>query len=352
MIDPEILAFVRDRRTARLATADRDGTPSVVPIWYALTEWSGAAALVTPIDEKPKTVSPRQLQRVRNILDRPEVAVVVDDDACDWRDLAYVHLRGRAELVQLGEPGHGDAVTILRRKYAAYSEMALETLPLIRITDLNAHAWQGSETRVPPRPNDLATVIAGRRSVRSFSPQPVPRRLVERAIAAAGWAPSPHGTQPWRFAVVESAGRRLHLADAMSATWSTQLSMDGQDPAEIARRLANSRNRLLTAPILVIPCLYTEDLDTYPDPDRQAAEQVMAIQSFGAAVQNFLLSIHASGLDAGWMCAPLFCPDIVREALGLPEPVIPHALIPVGYAAKDPVRRPRRPLADLILDWQ
>ena len=78
----------------------------------------------------------------------------------------------------------------------------------------------------------------------------------------------------------------------------------------------------------------------------------MAIQSIGAAIQNFLLSIYASGLDAGWMCAPLFCPDIVRAALGLDSTLDPQALIPVGHAAKDPVRRPRLSVAGLITSWE
>jgi hypothetical protein len=51
------------------------------------------------------------------------------------------------------------------------------------------------------------------------------------------------------------------------------------------------------------------------------------------------------------MCAPLFCPEIVRETLGLEETLIPHALIAVGYAAADPVRRPRMALRDLIVQW-
>jgi nitroreductase len=78
----------------------------------------------------------------------------------------------------------------------------------------------------------------------------------------------------------------------------------------------------------------------------------MAIQSLGAAVQNLLLSLYAAGLDAGWMCAPLFCPEIVRDALGLDVALIPHALIAVGYAAKEPVRRERLPLEQLIVSWE
>jgi F420 biosynthesis protein FbiB-like protein len=192
----------------------------------------------------------------------------------------------------------------------------------------------------------------GRRSVRSFAPGNVPRSFIEAAIEAAGWAPSPHGRQPWRFAIVESVEKREALADAMAETWSDQLALDGQDTGIIALRLQKSRERMLEASLLIIPCLYLNELDAYPDPERQEAERLMAIQSIGAAIQNALLSLYANGLDAGWMCAPLFCPDVVRDALGLEKSLIPHAMLPVGYAAKEPVRRPRLPVGTLITSWE
>ncbi len=199
---------------------------------------------------------------------------------------------------------------------------------------------------------DLDAVIRGRRSVRAFASEPVPPEIVRSAIEAAGWAPSPHGRQPWRFAVVEQPERRAGLAEAMAASWDTQLRFDGQDETIVRIRLEKSKRRLVDAPVLVIPCLYLADLDVYPDLDRQEAERIMAIQSIGAAIQNFLLSIYAAGFDAGWMCAPLFCPDLVREYLGLDAALIPHALLPVGRAAKDPVRRPRMAVDALIVDWE
>ena len=209
-----------------------------------------------------------------------------------------------------------------------------------------------SDSRQPEtRSHQLESVLAGRRSVRAFAPGSIPRELIEAAIQAAGWAPSPHGRQPWRFAIVESLERRTALADAMAATWQDQLALDGQNAAVIALRLQKSRERMLDASLLIIPCLYLDDLDVYPDPERQEAERLMAIQSIGAAIQNALLSLYANGLDAGWMCAPLFCPDVVREALGLSLSLIPHAMLPVGYAAKEPVRRPRLAVNELVVDW-
>jgi F420 biosynthesis protein FbiB-like protein len=209
-----------------------------------------------------------------------------------------------------------------------------------------------SELAPAARSRALDDVIPGRRSVRSFVPGSVPRDLIERAIEAAGWAPSPHGRQPWRFVVLESLEEREQLAEAMATDWRQQLDLDGQPGDVVDIRLAKSRERMLNASLLIIPCLYLDDLDVYPDPERQEAERLMAIQSIGAAIQNLLLSLFADGLDAGWMCAPLFCPDIVRQTLGLNESLIPHAMLPVGYAAKEPVRRPRRPVEELIVGWQ
>ncbi len=198
---------------------------------------------------------------------------------------------------------------------------------------------------------DLADIITGRRSVRAFRPDPVSREQLEQLLEAARWAPSPHGRQPWRFAVVTQPEAKLALAAAMGEEWRNQLALDGQDAEIIALRHRKSHERIVGAPAIIIPCLYLEDLDRYPDAERQAAETTMAIQSLGCAIQNMLLTAYAIGLDSGWMCAPLFCPATVRAALDLDPTMQPHALIPVGYAAKDPQRRPRRPLDELVVQW-
>jgi F420 biosynthesis protein FbiB-like protein len=210
----------------------------------------------------------------------------------------------------------------------------------------------GTEPRdYDERSAELAALVSGRRSVRKLLADPVPRELIERAIEAAGWAPSPHGRQPWRFPVVESDTCKQALASAMASAWQEQLQLDGQDVAVIQIRLQKSLDRVTGAPVIIVPCLYLDDLDDYPDAVRREAERTMAVQSLGAAIQNLLLTVFAAGYDAGWMCGPLFCPDVVRDALGLSKSLIPHAMIPVGKAAADPVRRPRISVDDLIAQW-
>jgi len=194
-----------------------------------------------------------------------------------------------------------------------------------------------------PSLDDFGDVIRGRRSVRRFREDPVDDEIIERVIEAGGWAPSPHGSQPWRFAVLTRTETKERLATAMGATWRSNLEMDNDPPEVIEGRLAGSRRRLLEAPALILVSLYTEELDRYPDPRRAAAERTMAIQSLGACVQNMLLAAYAHGIDGGWMCAPLFCPEVVVAALGLDERLTPHALLALGHAAADPKRRTRRP---------
>jgi F420 biosynthesis protein FbiB-like protein len=192
-------------------------------------------------------------------------------------------------------------------------------------------------------------VVRGRRSVRRFRPEPIPDDVLQRVLEAGLWAPSPHGTQPWRFVVITRDAHKTRLADAMAADWRRNLEMDAEPSEVIESRLAGSRRRLLEAPALVIVCLYTAELDRYPDPARAAAERTMAVQSLGACVQTMLLTAYALGIDAGWMCAPLFCPEVVVAALDLDPALTPHGLLALGHAAADPKRRPRRPLETLVV---
>lgn len=202
---------------------------------------------------------------------------------------------------------------------------------------------------VEDRTRELHGIIEGRSSVRSFRTDPVDRKLVIDAIEASGWAPSPHGTQPWRWVLVEREKERQALAESMADSWREQLRLDDLDDEVIEHRVRRSKDRLERAPIVAILCLYLGDAHHYPDAFRQHAEELMAVQSLGAAAQNFLLSIHASGLDAGWMCAPLFCPELIRDHLGLPDSLDPHAMFPIGYMDTPPRRRPRRPVDELIV---
>jgi coenzyme F420-0:L-glutamate ligase/coenzyme F420-1:gamma-L-glutamate ligase len=258
-------------------------------------------------------------------------------------------VRGSAELLDPDTGEHDAAVRLLRGKYHQYETMRLEENPIIAVRPERAASWGALDEPDATEPQILDT-IHGRRSVRRYLEKDVPGDLVERVLEAARWAPSPHGRQPWRFAVLRTEETKERLADAMGEEWRSNLEMDGQRAEIVEKRLEGSRRRLRDAPVLVLFCLYLEDLDVYPDAERQRGETTMAVQSLGAAAQNALLTAYDLGLDAGWMCAPLFCPEKVVEALGLDARLVPHALLTLGYAEGDPPkRRERLPLDELVV---
>ena len=338
-------AFLVRQRVARLATVEGAGIPHAVPVCFALARESVYIAL----DEKPKDVPATRLKRVRNILQNPDVALVADRYTEEWDLLAFVMVRGRAELLEPATEEHAAAVRLLRGKYHQYETMRIEENPVIAIRPERAVSWGVLDEPDTSGPRVLDT-IHGRRSVRRYLRKGVTEDLVERVLEAARWAPSPHGRQPWRFAVITREETKERLARAMGEEWRANLEMDGQSEEIVERRLEGSRRRLLDAPVLLLICLYLEDLDAYPDMERQRGEMTMAVQSLGAAAQNALLAAYDSGLDAGWMCAPLFCPERVVEALGLDPKLVPHALLTLGYAEGDPPkRRGRRPLEELVV---
>ncbi len=133
---PSQRRFLATHRVAHLATAGPDGRPHVVPVCYAFD----ARRLYTPIDEKPKRVRASRLQRVRNIEANPQVAMVVDDYSDDWSRLAYLLVRGRAEIVAEGRR-LAPALQLLRDRYPQYREMALEERPLLVITPERVVSW-------------------------------------------------------------------------------------------------------------------------------------------------------------------------------------------------------------------
>jgi coenzyme F420-0:L-glutamate ligase/coenzyme F420-1:gamma-L-glutamate ligase len=179
----------------------------------------------------------------------------------------------------------------------------------------------------------LYAIMKGRRSVRRYAEQPIAPELVQRLLEAAIWAPSAHNRQPWRFAVLSSAEARRALAAAMGERLRADLTADGAAPELIERDVSRSYSRISGAPLAIMVCLSMADMDRYPDGRRNEAEYIMAVQSVAMAAQNLLLAAHAEGLGACWMCAPLFCPDVVRNALNLPADWQPQALITLGYPA-------------------
>jgi len=204
----------------------------------------------------------------------------------------------------------------------------------------------GAAALIRPADQDMfrlgaADVLYERRTVRDFTTEPVDPEAVRRAIAAALTAPAPHHSEPWRFAVVESARARTALLDDMLTAWTDDLRGDGFTEEQIARRTRRGEP-LRRAPLIIVPCLVADAAHPYPDERRSAAERAMFLVAMGASVENLLVALAVEGLGSCWVSSTLFCPQVAAGSLGLPAGWEPMGAVGVGHAAAPPRPRPDR----------
>jgi coenzyme F420-0:L-glutamate ligase/coenzyme F420-1:gamma-L-glutamate ligase len=198
---------------------------------------------------------------------------------------------------------------------------------------------------------DHYAFLLSRRSIREFQDAPVSAAVLRRMLHVACYAPSAHNRQPWRFVVVERGEARAQFVGAMSARYRSDLSQDGNLPQEAEERIRARETRLIEAPALVVLCMTTEDMNTYPDGARTHAERSMTIQSAALAGMQLLLAAHAEGLGACWMGAPLFAQQEVRESLQLEPAWEPQAMFLIGEPLAPGEDRGRLPLEEVVL-WR
>ena len=191
-------------------------------------------------------------------------------------------------------------------------------------------------------------VVPARRTVRSFTDRPVDPALVRRAVATAVTAPAPHHTTPWRFVLVESPDTRKRLLDAMLQAWVADLRGDGFTEGQIAKRTRRG-DVLRGAPYLVVPFLVADGAHPYPDERRADAERSMFLVAMGAGVQSLLVGLAMEGLGSAWISSTMFCADVVRGVLDVPEDWRPMGAVAVGYAAEAPKDRPPRDPDDFVV---
>jgi F420 biosynthesis protein FbiB-like protein len=200
-----------------------------------------------------------------------------------------------------------------------------------------------------PAKEDLHRFMRTRRSVRRFKADPIPDSVIEDILATATFAPSAHNRQPWRFAVLTELHVKEKLAESMAKNFQQELEADSLPPEEISMRVTRSKDRILSAPLVVILSMDMSDMDAYPDRRRKKAEFVMATQSAANAGMQLLLAAHAEGLGGVWVCSPLFAQETVREVLHLPKSWEPQAMFLLGYPAEHPEARERKNLREIIL---
>ncbi|MCE6996661.1 nitroreductase family protein [Saccharothrix sp. S26] len=179
---------------------------------------------------------------------------------------------------------------------------------------------------------DLRARMRERRTVRMFSPDPVPEQVVLDAIEVASTAPSGAHQQPWTFVLVKNPEVRRRIREAAEheerVSYAGRL---GEEWLEALRPLGTDdvKPHLTDAPELVV--VFQQRY--YEEPDGGRRKHYYVDESVGIAVGMLLTALHLSGL-----AALTHTPSPMRflgEVLGRPRNEKAFAVIPIGYPADD-----------------
>jgi len=200
------------------------------------------------------------------------------------------------------------------------------------------------------RAEEFFAEMQQRRSVRDFSPEPVPRALIELAIRTASTAPSGAHRQPWRFVAVDDPEIKRRIRAAAEEEERTNYE-GGRFPPEWLEALAPlgttwEKPHLEAAPWLVV---VFEELYGV-DAEGKKRKNYYVKESVGIACGLFIAALHHMGL--GTLTHTPSPMRFLGEILGRPANEKPYVLFPVGYPAAD-ARVPdlRRKSLDEVAVW-
>ena len=176
-------------------------------------------------------------------------------------------------------------------------------------------------------------VVLRQRACRDFSNEPVPDTDIERILDAATHAPSGENTQPWVFVVVRDDGVRAQLIELTRRVWAAARdeAMSRLDDRLAAEVDDGFQRGFGSAPVLIVV-----GADTLTGVHPRAMPS-----SIFPAVQNLLLAANALGYGSALTTLTAAAGDQLRAIVGLPEHVVPFAVVPVGRPAR-PLGPPRR----------
>jgi 5,6-dimethylbenzimidazole synthase len=166
-------------------------------------------------------------------------------------------------------------------------------------------------------------VVALRRDMRHFLPDPLDEELVERLLAAAHLAPSVGFMQPWRFIRVRSPEVRQQIHAIVDAERRQTANALGEREDEFMRLKVEGIREC--AEVLVVTL--THDRERHVFGRRTLPE--MDLASVACAIQNLWLVARAESVGMGWVS--LFDPEQLAQLLKLPAGSRPVAVLCLGH---------------------
>lgn len=208
---------------------------------------------------------------------------------------------------------------------------------------------------------EMLALLHGRRSVRAFTSEPVPRAVLERLLHAAVSAPSATNRQPWRFHVVTRPDARAEIAGLVRTQVAEMRAIveRGHHRDDFGAYGDFFHEPLEAAAVLIVPTFRTHpDLIAQfirsggGDPARYDTSAAMQSElcSTAAACMALLVQAEAEGLGGCWMAGPMVARVGIEAMLGVRPPFGMLGAIALGWPAERPEPKGRKPL-DTVVRW-
>jgi len=179
----------------------------------------------------------------------------------------------------------------------------------------------------------VVEAITTRRSIARVKPDPVPREVLERALAAAVWVPNHRLTEPWQFFVLQGEARRRFGEIRREFRRTT---LPNPDAPEVQPALARVYEDTVQTPAIVVVTAHTAEEPEIREEDAWATF---------AAAYAFMLALWSEGVGTYFRTGALRDYPPLREMLRLPPDRRILGVVYVGYPAEVPQKR-RTPAAD------
>mgnify|MGYP006296892537 FL=1 len=168
-------------------------------------------------------------------------------------------------------------------------------------------------------PSSAATMalLKGRRSIRQYTPDPVPDELLEQVLEAGRWAPSASNRQPWRFIVIRDPEIRAAVAEHAAYYFIRWAHVE-------------------EAPVIIALC---------GDRKNRVYRQFLH-EDIGLAGGQMMLQAAALGLGTCWIGG--LDREALSDILKLPEHIELVGLLTLGFPAEDPDPPGRKPLKQIV----
>ena len=196
---------------------------------------------------------------------------------------------------------------------------------------------------------DIYTAIHARRSIRKYTPDPIPDDVLERMLNAMRAAPSGKNAQPWQFIVVKDAHARKQIAEIC-----TFFTSSGREIRQ---------TWIAEAPVIFVVCgnpaeafvkIHKDDQVVIADQGylEEAQKSGPVVWESGLLVDlaipmdHLSLAAVAEGLGGCWVAGVQ--EEKLKTLLGIPDTWRAPAVMPVGYPMENPDPRRRKPLEEIV----